>query len=791
MIYQKLDRLKFGILLFGIFVSSFGVLAFEISLTRIFSVMLDYHYTFLIISMALFGLGIGGLFAQRFSGDKPPGYTFSRLALMSIVFSFSTALFVIIAVSFPNLNLILATFLVLLPFSIAGMLLATCYKVFVTHSNVLHFADLGGAAVGALASVLLLNWIGAIMGILALSVAMSIASLFFAFASRKRTVIVAAIVVLTVMATLVNYSNSPNAMAIKPATNQGKEMESFLADSSLNAKIEDSRWSAFGQVDVLASPELPHNKVIFTDGGAGTNLYHFDGNFSSGDSIVSRLKYTTQYFPYYFAKKGSSLVIGPGGGVDVLTPLIGGVSHIYAVEVNPSIVDIVRDYSDYDGGIYTNYENVHISVDEGRSFLKRGNQKFDTIMLDIPITKTSQGTFGYALAENYLFTTDSFSDFLNHLNDDGFLTVVAHNQVEVYKLVSIALKVLSAQGLSNQEIMKRITIVGSGDNHDHSNFPIFMLKKTPINEAEAASIYAKANEIGLATLFTSYVINESSDPVLTALARDEVTIDELVSEAPFNMKAPTDDNPFFYNFELGVPSTLWAILVSAMALSGLVSMLYIGMRRHKEVLFPNGTKKLVRSKFSLFRWYCFASIGLGFMLIEIALIQKFILFLGEPTSAIAALIFSLLIAGGLGSFFSRKWNVDKQHYAFKSCLVIALIVIVYMLILPFILNVAIGYSAQARFLFAFALISPLGFLMGIPFPALLGYIKREPENDAAWMWCINGAFSFIAGSLALVVAMYVGFNAVLLLGALAYLGVFFVSRITKQGYKAWRKPQMG
>src|SRR3989339_735565 len=220
-----------------------------------------------------------------------------------------------------------------------------------------------------------------------------------------------------------------------------------------------------------------------------------------------------------------------------------------------------------------------------------------------------------------------------------------------------------------------------------------------------------------------------------------------------------------------------------MALSGLVSMLYIGVRRHEEVLFTNGTKKLLRSKFSLFRWYSFASIGLGFMLIEIALIQKFILFLGEPTSAIAALIFSLLIAGGLGSFFSRRWSAGKQHYAFKACLIIAVIVIVYMSSLPVILNAAIGYSVQARFLFAFTLISPLGFLMGIPFPALLGYIKREPENDAAWMWCINGAFSFIAGSLALVVAMYVGFNAVLLLGALTYLGVFFVSRIRNKAIK--------
>src|SRR4030065_1712373 len=165
------------------------------------------------------------------------------------------------------------------------------------------------------------------------------------------------------------------------------------------------------------------------------------------------------------------------------------------------------------------------------------------------------------------------------------------------------------------------------------------------------------------------------------------------------------------------------------------------------------------------------------MLIEVALIQKFILFLGEPTSAIAASLFSLLIAGGLGSLFSRKWSDDKRHYAFKASLVIAVMAIVYIFALPPMLNAALSYSAQIRFLFAFALIFPLGFLMGIPFPALLGYIKRESENDAAWMWAINGAFSFIAGSLALVIAMYFGFNAVLLAGALLYLGIFFASKI--------------
>jgi hypothetical protein len=182
------------------------------------------------------------------------------------------------------------------------------------------------------------------------------------------------------------------------------------------------------------------------------------------------------------------------------------------------------------------------------------------------------------------------------------------------------------------------------------------------------------------------------------------------------------------------------------------------------------------------------------MVIEVALIQKFILFLGEPTSAIAVSLFSLLLAGGIGSLFSKKWVNGKQINAFKVSLIIAILTISYIFVLPLIFNAALSYSTLVRFIISFAFISPLGFLMGIPFPTALGYIKQESENDVAWMWCINGAFSVFAGVFALVVAMAFGFNAVLLLGALTYAGLFFVGRRHERnlivGTIKWINPQV-
>ena len=788
---QQLSRFKLAILLFGVFVTSFGVLSFEIALTRIFSIMLDYHYTFLVVSLALFGLGLGGVSAYYCSSKISSKVNFSGLAILSVVFSLSTTFLTLFAISVPDLNVIIQAFIVFVPFLVAGTLLAMTYKVLVSHSSILHFADLVGAALGSLAVVFLINWVGAAIAVLLVSLVTLISSVFFSLASKKKITMAIALLSIIGIGVFAQFSSASSMWNIQPASDQGKELSNFLSAPSIEGKIVDSRWSSFGKVDLVVSPALPHEKVIFVDGGAGTTLYHFNGDFNSSDSSVPKLRNSTQYFPYLFTDKDSSLVIGPGGGLDVLTALMGGVNHIYAVEVNPSIVDIVRDYSSYDGGIYNNYSNVHVSVDEGRSFLKRSSQTYDSIMLDIPVSKTAQGTLGYALAENYLFTTDSFADYLNHLSNNGFLTIVAHSQEEIYKLVSIAFKVLGAQGLSNYQIMQQIAVIGSDNHMDHSALPIFILKKTSITTEQAAAINALAANKGFSTLFTP--VGTSTDTILQGLARSQVSISDLVSEASFNMKAPTDDNPFFYNFDLSIPSTLASLLIGAIILTVVVSIFYVVARRREEVTLKNGRRIKVKAKFSTFKWYCFASLGLGFMLIEVALIQKFILFLGEPTLAIAASLFSLLLAGGLGSFFSRKWSNGKQYNAFKVSLIIAAIVITYIFLLPVIFNAALTYSALIRFVVSFILISPIGFLMGIPFPTILGYIKQEFENDAAWMWCINGAFSVLAGVLALVIAMTFGFNAVLLLGALTYAGIFLIGRRHEKNNKAgkikWTNPQ--
>jgi len=769
------SRFKSIVLLLGVFTVSFGVLSFEISLTRIFSVIFSYHYAFIAVSSALFGLSLGGAMTRTFSWKTVSDKTYSTLAFVTLLFSLATLFFTFVIVSVPITDFAGNIIIILLPFFIAGALLAIIYKIFAASSNVIYFADLLGASIGSVAVVFLLNLAGSVTTIFLISAFLSIASLLFAVVSKKKTTIAATMLGIVVVAFFVAYS-SAELWSIRPDS-QEKELAGILADETLQAEIVDSRSSAFGRTDLVELGTDPHTKIIFVDGGAGTRMFHFDGDFNSSNSEVPGLKYTTQFFPYYFVNKGNSFVIGPGGGLDVLTSLMSGMNHTTAVEVNPDIVSIVQDYSDYNGGIYTRYDNIHVYVDEGRSFARRSDQKYDIIMLDIPITKTSQGAIGYALAENYLFTTNSFTVFLDRLNDDGFLTVVAHDRNEVYKLVATTFKLLEDQGATAQEIMQRVVVV---EGEGHSDLPVFILKKTPFTDGQARLMYTKSMELGLMPVYAPYVNDGSFDQLLSALAKGDVTIDYVISLMPFEMWPPSDDSPFFYKFEKGVPLVLSQFLVGTIFISVVVSGLYLSAwmsqlkRTHQKMRYS------LPNRFSPFRLYYFASLGLGFMLIEVPLIQKFILFLGHPTFAIAGVLFSLLISSGLGSLCSRKWSARQLYNVFKVSLAIGAIVIAYLFALPLLFDALLSYDSTARFLVTFAAIFPLGFLMGIPFPTGLRLARKEQGSEVGWLWCINGSFSLVGSVLALVVAMAFGFNSVLLLGALTYVTLSVLGQILRR-----------
>lgn len=754
-------------------VTSLGILAFEITLTRILSVIYSYHYSFFVVSLALFGFGLGGILVQPIIVKPTSKNVFSSLALLSLFFSLSVSFLTVSISTTMSPNMLADAIIMFLPFLVAGIFMAAVYRSFATYGNIVYFADLAGASIGSLASLMLLPQHGAINTVFLIGMVSSVGSLLLAVTSKKRMMVVAAVAGLLLLAFSTQHLHTGQVLDVQIAGDQNKELCNFLKDSSLGAKIIDSRWSAFGRTDLVELGISPDTKTIFVDGGAGTLMYQFNGDFSNTSSEVYKLKYSTGYYPYYFADKGSALVIGAGGGVDVLNALAAGVNHITAVEVNPETVNIVRDYSDYNGGIYTKYENVEVFIDEGRSFLKRTPAKYDVIMLNIPITKTAQGTSGYSLAENYLFTTDSFRDYLEHLGDQGFLVIVAHDPLEVYKLTAITLKVLREGGASAGESMRHVVVTGM----HHSHFPVFILKKTAFAREQVTEMFAKSDELGFTPAYFPYINLGNLDPILTELGKEKLDLDVLVSHLRdhygLDMEPPTDDRPFFYKFEKGIPQTLAQLLAASTALCVVISLLFSGAQESRRY---SSRKKGLHSfarRFSLFMPLYFSSLGLGFMLIEVSLIQKFILFLGHPASAISVTLFSLLLSSGIGSLCSQRWKERLFRPALRASLIVGIQVISYTVILPLLFGMSLNYESTTRFLISFTLLFPLGFFMGMPFPLGIRLLEKETREHIPWMWSLNGAYSLLGSIVAVASAITFGFNATFLFGGLTYLAIFF------------------
>ena len=292
---------------------------------------------------------------------------------------------------------------------------------------------------------------------------------------------------------------------------------------------------------------------MYVDGESPAPMYKFNGDFSS----VSQLKRFAGYFPFYSGDKENLLIIGAGGGRDVLVGLMGGSKEITAVEINQDIVDIVDDYSGYNGALYSNYENVRIVVDEGRSFVRRSKEKYDIILISLAITETSGSAGAYALVENYLYTVEAFHDYLEHLTENGRLVIVTHGDAETLKLFGISIKALQDEGTNVVEAKNHIAAVSDGMYH------AFIVKKKAFTPAESEIIHRKAHEAGFASLYTPF-INESGvlNNLFSQLGTSGIDLDLWTRKIQpnVNLQQPTDNRPFFFKWEKGLPDSLSTLL---------------------------------------------------------------------------------------------------------------------------------------------------------------------------------------------------------------------------------------
>jgi hypothetical protein len=426
---------------------------------------------------------------------------------------------------------------------------------------------------------------------------------------------------------------------------------------------------------------------------------------------------------------GKFAIIGPGGGVDVLRAVANGSPSVTGIEINPIIAnDVMRGtYADYAHHLYEIPE-VHIHVSDGRSFIRNSADSYDVLQMTLVDTWASTAAGAFALSENNLYTVEAFEEYFQHLRPDGMIAITRwefKEPREAMRVVSVAIEALHRLGVANPA--QNFMVVSDGPL-DSDGRPVLVLAKrtafTPDEEA-AASMHLQRYP----KLIAQYVPAQPGDnPFSRLIAGNDPFV--FARAYKFNVSPVTDDAPFFF-FTLKLEQVLqgnvdegidWKVNVGVAVLGMVLLLSVVAVLAFLILPLVLGTRGGQRVVPLLY----FVAVGLGYILVEIAFIQRFVLFLGHPTYALTVVVFLMLLSSGAGSVVSRRW-FTRRAVARVPLLVITGAILIYVSILPNLLSAGIGLSFAAKLMVSAALLVPLGFAMGMPFPSGLWALSGAPS----------------------------------------------------------------
>ena len=769
-------------LLVAIFTVSLSVLVFEIGLTRIFSVLLRFHFVFLAVSLAICGLGIGGLVDFLIRRRWPRTSDSSNfLAGCALLFGLLTPTGIVLLLATPlaaHLTSVWVITAACLPaFVAAGIFLSHAFARYARFSGHLYFADLLGAALGSCLVIAILQLVGGFNTPFICGIGGALAALMVAASERKVTMAIAGLLAAIIMTGAlianhrVRFVDLPRIpLASGPVT---KPLHRELTDPRLNSRIIYTEWSAFARTDVVATPrqgkhfEPSDDLSIFTDGDVPTNMLAFDGDLAA---IYDRYEDFIGFLPFRYLQPERALLIGPGGGLDILMALAVGTQHIDGAELNPAIPRIVRKFRDFCGPLY-DYENVDIKVAEGRSYVSRSSQRYDLIYMALTKTATTASS-SLALSESYAHTVEAFGQYYQHLNAEGQLAFVCQHPLLLLRaLLTARQAVMQQTGATETEAMKHLAVV-STPQRQYGLGPyrhMLIMSRSPLNAQQADKLGKQAVAMGLIPGYFPEVF----EPVpFIWLTEQNLTAEQFVRKYNQWYQRPpterwhflpcTDDRPFFVDVTFGIPAQfrrfLWILAGATLVLSA-AAWLWLSKQ---------SPSALRQARFWPAIGY-FSLLGVGFMLLEIALIQKLVLLLGYPVLTLSVILFSLLLGGGLGSLFSQRWSEQAVvRWATVATIAIAMITVALYLLLPTMIQHWLPLDIRLRSALAMAVLLPTGFVLGIPFPSGLRMVGAASGDLVPWMWGINGLTSVIGSVAAMILAKFIGFSSVMLLGAACY-----------------------
>ncbi len=772
----------------GIFFLSLSALMLEISLTRVFSIAKWYHFAFMVVSIALLGFAAAGSVIASRPWLLKKGLTRllcfgSGFASLSILLSYALTNtipfdpFLFLLDPMQVLSIALHYVLLATPFFFIGFCFASAFSLKTEKAGKLYSADLIGAAGGTIAAVALASAMPTQQVIVAAALLAGISFLLFSVNFSRKAVLLS-VAWIGVLCFLLLFQQPFLQINASPY----KELNRLLAFPG--SSILQTNWGSSAKVDLVQSDLIrsaPGLSLQF-QGNVPTQLGLIVDNDNLQPLIEAKdveqlrfLDFLPNSLAFDLSERKHVLILG-FNQLNLLTALRKNADTVTVVEPEQAIADIALNRLEQ-----REREKVSLIVGEGRNFLRASTQRFDVIEISLNESVFASSTGLYALNENYRFTVEAFELYFDSLTESGVFSITKWLLVpprESVKTAAIAIAALERKG---KQAEKHIAMFRS------INTFTLLVKKSPFSEKEIAQIKKFAVEKKFDLIYYNGIqeqetnrFNKFEQPIhfqainaILSAEREKVVADYL-----FDVSSATDERPFFNNFfrwskwreffesvgEKWQPFFEGGFLVFLILLQGaFLSVLFIFLpfyySKRKKTAMPAKARTVCY----------FFLIGIAFLFIEIALVQRFILFLGHPVYAISAVLFSLLVGSGIGAFLTSKLKTFNQKTLAPIIFFLAFGVLFYSTLLSTAFNLMLAAPLTQRFLFSFVLLAPLGFLMGMPFPIGIRIAGKTEKRLIALGYCANGCASVLSPALAIVIAISFGFSTVFALAALCYL----------------------
>jgi hypothetical protein len=789
----------------GVFLITFSSLLFQILQTRIMSVITWYYLAFFAISVAMLGMTVGAvwvyLWRNRFQTEQLP-VTLSDFAVFTATAMPASIIlqFCLIAEPAGTLTTVVAWGLLLIvmaaPYVFAGVVVSLALTRSPFPTGQVYGVDLIGAALGCVAVIALLNVLDGPTAVIVAGAISGLSSLAFAASAgaedRQRLKSrpwwrQPATVAVTLFALAIFNALSPvgfRPILVKQVVEGGKygRFEKWNSYSRIRADRPTTAiphmWgpSPYLPTDIRV-PQVSLN----IDGFAGTSMFHYGGTRDS----IAYLKYDLVNLAYNLPGLHKSAVIGVGGGRDLMSAYLYGVTDITGVELNPIFIYLHTSDPYYKSfSNLTALPNLKLYVDDARSWFTGTNQKFDLVQMSMIDTFAATGAGAFSLSENGLYTLEGWRAFLKTINGNGIFTVsrwYSPGEVnETGRMIGLGAAALLDSGIKDT---RPHLFVASA-----SNIATLVLSKAPFTDEQLRVLHDVVQKGGFTELISPDRVPDS--PLLRQIveSQDLGTLNRVLNSTYLDLTVPTDSRPFFFNqlriFD--IPSlvtvmdarmhreVLWGggttggnliatgvlMMILVISIAAVIATILVPLRNTARECPPSlavaGT-----SYFSL--------IGMGFMMAEIALLQFFSVYLGHPIYSLGVCLFSLILASGVGSLTSDKLKLDGRGKLVAWLSLVAAYLIAMQRVLPSIFQATGGRERMVRIAISLAAIMPLGFLLGFGFPTGMRLVEAVDSQPTPWFWGVNGATGVLASVLAVVISISFGINVTMLISAACYL----------------------